>query len=70
MDDRNVAFAVIVGQVVAGDLALLVVADLSSQARLLTYDISDCARPRPLGSFQMPQPVQLYRLSAPDLSQT
>ena len=41
---------------------LLVVADLSSHARLLTYDISDCASPRPLGSFQMPQPVHEFYL--------
>jgi len=35
------------------DLDLLVVSDLSSGRLLLTYDVSDCAEPKPLGSLTL-----------------
>jgi hypothetical protein len=41
---------------------LLVISDLSSHARLLTYDISDCAHPQLLGTLDMPQPVHEFYL--------
>lgn len=41
---------------------LLVVVDLSAHARLLTYDISNCAYPQPLGTLHMPQPVHEFYL--------
>ncbi len=43
------------------DLDLLVVADLSSEAGLFTYNVSDCATPQLLGSMTLAQPAnELY----------
>jgi hypothetical protein len=44
------------------DLDLLVVTDLSSAARLLTYDVSDCSVPQPLGSTNLAQPAHEFYL--------
>jgi hypothetical protein len=44
------------------DLDLLVVADLSSRSLLLTYDISNCAEPAPLGSLRLPHAAHEFYL--------
>ncbi|MFO7918600.1 MAG: hypothetical protein R6V13_11020 [Anaerolineae bacterium] len=44
------------------DLDLLVVTDLSSAARLLTYDISDCTAPQQLGSINLVHPIHEFYL--------
>jgi hypothetical protein len=44
------------------ELDLLVVADLSAQRRLLTYDVSDCGQPAPLGSLTLAQPAHEFYL--------
>jgi hypothetical protein len=46
------------------DLGLLVVLNASSGQSVLTFDVSDCARPRPLGSFSLgavPHEFYLWR---------
>lgn len=43
-------------------LNLLVVTDLSSAARLVTYDVSDCAAPQLLGSMTLAQPAHEFYL--------
>ncbi|MGD2164105.1 MAG: hypothetical protein PVH50_01105 [Anaerolineae bacterium] len=44
------------------DLDLLVASDLSAAARLLTYDVSDCAAPKPLGSTRLVGPAHEFYL--------
>jgi hypothetical protein len=44
------------------DLDLLVVADLSSRDLLLTYDVSNCAEPTPLGSLKLPHAAHEFYL--------
>jgi len=44
------------------DLDLLVVADLSSRGLLLTYDVSNCAEPTPLGSLTLPHAAHEFYL--------
>jgi hypothetical protein len=44
------------------DLDLLVVADFSSRALLLTYDVSNCAEPTPLGSLKLPRAAHEFYL--------